>query len=900
MKPYRLISRILSLVLISAIAACGSGGGGKSQSSASASSSSSSGVIKPQPVSNKVSIKVEGLKGALELANGSDNLQINKDGAWQFKLPVEVGISYNVQFVKQPEQQICTMKYGWRVMVTAPLVVEIACSDGFGVGLDITKPKDYGLKNLQVVSNYQQLGGAGDLLLTLDSKIKTTKNSFIALRNATADKTYFLAYIYADTLARIKLDPQSTALALLLTEPAVTQAIYSRQMDIGEFYNHIAPLDGQKNPQLEGDLKKLADEIARQADKDVDLFGPQTTIGPFLERAIVFALDKLSAKPLVPVVDGKSVALSVTLPTPGNLNLVVNNPQDRTIVLSGLKGSVSSALIEGNSSFTTSQSVPADQFYSLNLSYFGPGKLGSVNALDADFKRAILRSSLVDYFLPNLAYFSGGKAPSKEIVVDCLKQEDWADLEADAATVYPAVQSFIEQDNYFRPYFAFAEKYRGFWADSDNMDKLLSCSSIGLAGLSKAESVVAKSHLTSLLKGVNKLRESSSVKEDLFRSEKQAHFTAALFQNNTTGLLNSTNAFSVEASVPNDLDDETEAEFSGRCLDASSKVITCTLTWTFEGTVVTGSVVRHKFNKANNQVVNLVASDSSGLRISKDLLVKVTLKSAAINLAKKNTDFALDLSKPVDFDKVFIGTELPKSFVITNNGNSKLDISSVVIEGSFRTNLTALSIAAGESKEFDVWFVPTQSQDYPGALAISSNDKSQPKLIMPLFGKGTGKVPPGNYEITEGGQTRTEVVAATNETAISGDEEFAQIRLFGRTDEIFPHVYLRLLNFTGPGIYSLADIDADKDGMAEESCLALYAAVEDDYTEQYCAGTGTPPGTLVVTEIDAQTYQVDYDFSAANCLISNGGVPCTSKVIQLRGSAKVDKAILQPPKIVEE
>ena len=281
-----------TLLACALLAACGSGKKSSAPAPSSSSSTSSSGSTKPVPVANRITVKVEGLAGKIELSNGTDLLSVSTNGNTQFVKTVEVGVSYNVQIVSQPANQICSVKNGRKVMVPNNLPVEIACSDGFGVGLDITKPADLSLKNLQVISNFQRLGGENDPALTLDSKIKTSQHSFVALKDTAGTKTFYIAYVYGADQTRVRLDGEYTALALLIMEPSITDALSTRKLSVAAFYDLIAPLNAQKNRQIDGDLKKLADEITRQVDKNANLFSAAASLNPLIEKAAIFALDK--------------------------------------------------------------------------------------------------------------------------------------------------------------------------------------------------------------------------------------------------------------------------------------------------------------------------------------------------------------------------------------------------------------------------------------------------------------------------------------------------------------------------------------------------------------------------------------------------------------------------------
>ncbi|MFO1367848.1 MAG: choice-of-anchor D domain-containing protein [Marinagarivorans sp.] len=881
-----------TLLACTLITACGSGKKSSSPTASSSSSTSSSGSTKPTPITNKLAVKVEGLAGKLELSNGSDLLAITANGDAQFAKAVEVGISYNIQIVAQPENQLCSVNRPRGLMSASFTAINVVCSDGFGVELDITKPADLSLKNLQVMSNYQRVGGESDPALTVDSKIKTSQNSFVALRSNKDTKTYFISYVYGAGQTRLKLNAENTALALMVMEPSINDALNSHKLSVSAFFDLIAPLNAQNNRQLEGDLKKLADEISRQVDKNVDLYSAGAVLSPLIEKALIQALDKIANMPAVAAdasaalaADSGVEALVENL-ADNKVKITFNNRRPRALAISGFKDQTSPLVLDGLASTSLEQTVEAGKFYSLSASIEGPGKIGTTKATATAYQAAILRSSLVDYFLPSLVYFTGGKNLNADLARQCLDADDEKALASNATALWSGVQAQLEQDAYFKPYHTLADKYRAYWADPAHMDVLISCPSLGLSALSQAEKQIAKTHLAILFKGYNQLREPAGVKEDLFRSAKQSEWVNAIINSAAQATWNYTNAFTLDIKAPAQVDDENEAAFSARCIDSSKKEVACTLTWTLEDTQLTGASIKYLFKKPASQFVNLVATGATGAQVSQSIQVSVARKGASIWVAKQDSTQALDSAKPLDFESVFVGTQLPFRLVLKNTGNAPLVISALSVQGAgFSVNLTSATIAVGAVQEFTVLFSPLEAAQYSATLTIVSNDKLLPSVNIALAGRGTPGVPVGKYTVTDDNIVREEVVARTNETAISGDEEFAQLRLLGSGADLFPQISLQLDNFNGPGIYSLNDT-------ADRTCLALYSAAK-DFTQQYCT-TAKEGGSLVVTAISDSAYKVDYDFYAVNCTIPTGGKPCTPKVIQLRGTTQVEKAVLEP------
>ncbi len=84
--------------------------------------------ISCQLISHTIGGSVSGLTGSLTLQNnGSDNLQINTDGTFQFTQPITHGNNYNVTVLTQPDGQGCTLSNSSGSANNAITTVQVNC-----------------------------------------------------------------------------------------------------------------------------------------------------------------------------------------------------------------------------------------------------------------------------------------------------------------------------------------------------------------------------------------------------------------------------------------------------------------------------------------------------------------------------------------------------------------------------------------------------------------------------------------------------------------------------------------------------------------------------------------------------------------------------------------------------
>lgn len=99
------------------------------------------------------------------------------------------------------------------------------------------------------------------------------------------------------------------------------------------------------------------------------------------------------------------------------------------------------------------------------------------------------------------------------------------------------------------------------------------------------------------------------------------------------------------------------------------------------------------------------------------------------------------------FGNVLCGqTSAEQSVIISNTGSAALDVSSISApngfavkkgtSGTWASNITSFSIAAGSTETIYVHFTPTQSQTYTGNMLINSNDADEPVTNVSLSGTG--------------------------------------------------------------------------------------------------------------------------------------------------------------------
>lgn len=94
------------------------------------------------------------------------------------------------------------------------------------------------------------------------------------------------------------------------------------------------------------------------------------------------------------------------------------------------------------------------------------------------------------------------------------------------------------------------------------------------------------------------------------------------------------------------------------------------------------------------------------------------------------------IEEAVDFGQVPIGATKRVRFVVRNDGNADLSISSVDAAAPFAATLLDATIAPGATGAIDVAFKPTNDEPAAGTLLISSNDAETPMTTVRLSGVG--------------------------------------------------------------------------------------------------------------------------------------------------------------------
>jgi len=90
----------------------------------------------------------------------------------------------------------------------------------------------------------------------------------------------------------------------------------------------------------------------------------------------------------------------------------------------------------------------------------------------------------------------------------------------------------------------------------------------------------------------------------------------------------------------------------------------------------------------------------------------------------------------LSFGSVTVGLEETRGLVISNIGSSTLEISAIALTGDYRTALSTLTIAAGDSILLPIVFAPSETGGAEGTLTLTSNDGEMPNLEIALAGTG--------------------------------------------------------------------------------------------------------------------------------------------------------------------
>ena len=118
----------------------------------------------------------------------------------------------------------------------------------------------------------------------------------------------------------------------------------------------------------------------------------------------------------------------------------------------------------------------------------------------------------------------------------------------------------------------------------------------------------------------------------------------------------------------------------------------------------------------------------------------------------------------IGFGTVAVGSTLSLSVTLKNSGGSSLQVSNASVSGSgfAMSGLSLpLTLAAGQSKAFNVTFAPTAATTASGTVSITSN-ASNPLLTISL--SGTGTVVPGQLSVAPGSITFSNVTVGTSQS----------------------------------------------------------------------------------------------------------------------------------------
>jgi subtilisin family serine protease len=91
----------------------------------------------------------------------------------------------------------------------------------------------------------------------------------------------------------------------------------------------------------------------------------------------------------------------------------------------------------------------------------------------------------------------------------------------------------------------------------------------------------------------------------------------------------------------------------------------------------------------------------------------------------------------VDWGQVFVGAAIPHTLTISNPGTDVLVVSSISSDlPAYTSDLSSVTLAAHESRDFAVTFAPSSVAPFLGTLTIASNDPDEPVVEVELHGVG--------------------------------------------------------------------------------------------------------------------------------------------------------------------
>jgi hypothetical protein len=485
-------STVILLALL--MSACGGGG--------SSNNDTSSRILNPGKTF-KLGGVVTGVVGNLVIANGEDTVTLSAEGSFVFAKPVNEGQLYDVKIIALPSNQLCELRNAKNYAYRDHFDVVVECANLVERNVNLVLPANLNLSQLRLLSNYQAKGGDGEEPLALSNRLKVFDNSVVSLRTID-NKTLFLAALGQLSSGDIELGSKSTAIALMLLEPAVVSAMHDRGLVSSQI---LADLLIAVN--ANGDLDALTAEIENLINNNGSLTSPTKALNAALSRVLYLAINFISRSYVLPSVALNTVNFSYVKNTSSSVTVSATNASARYVNLFSDTDQFSSlTLLPFNSLDIMAVLAPQEK---LTVNIAGPGELGVVS--DANAQRVInatIDSGVRHYFLPSLNVLLGLKNAASFDSEDCLTTETINSLGAKSQTKN-TIRNAVLADQYYLLFTDLSADARS----QPFITELFNCEKFGVGVFLASKKALAIDNTTAVLKTLNAIYNPLNMPADL-------------------------------------------------------------------------------------------------------------------------------------------------------------------------------------------------------------------------------------------------------------------------------------------------------------------------------------------------------------------------------------------------
>lgn len=890
------------LISVLIILTCSCGGGGKKGSS-----STGQGEV-PTDTGKRYKLGgvVKGLSGNLVIANGDDTITLDKESNFIFFKTIGEGALYDVKIVSLPTNQLCELRNSKNYAYRDHFDVVVECANLLERKININLPSKVKLADMRLLSNYQAKGGVGEE--SIDNNLVVYDNSVVSLRNA-INQTVLLSYLGKITSDQYELNSKTTAIALMLLEPAVVSAIHDRGWLVGDV---AVQLTNAVN--VDGELDVLAAEVEKLVNNGGSLNSPSNTLVVALGRVLNSAIRILVSSPLVQQSQSEnpsnsSVAISTTT-SPSNtvgvnfyfkkldsssnaLTLSATNQGSRYLSLRSSR--FSPVTLEPLSSQDVVLNAAQAGQENFTVAITGPGILGDISdANTAGALEASIASGINQFFLPSLSILLGLNNPADFNVADCLSDNSLKALGA-ATLEKPSSKQFLLSDAYYKLLSDVAFSARAqFVTDVKNTNQspikeIFSCEKFGSGILISTKKSIAIDNTTGIINTLNSIFSSANMQTmpDLFSSQDVSYLSESIRNSyaEKEWNLSSTLKLDINANLTR-VAEGMPVEFSSGCVNPSNnQIVECEITWDFgSGVTKKGGTVSNSFSSVGNYVVKATAISTLGAKQTQSIAIDVLpFKPNVIVKLASNTIKAGSMA--YNFGDLDVGGKSTLSFTLLNDGFDTLNIFSFLSSDS-NFNVSSASVnqlAPGAAASFNITYQPLTPGTHSGKIGVLTDDPDQSTFEFNVTGSSLG------HWLLKHGNTEQSFTVVRSKTLYDNTEGSLQVRLFATQDQEYPQIRLSLKGYDinssgkGDGIYSLNDVNNG------ETCLGFFGT-DGEIGSQYCTSTlpnlAAMTGDVTVKTVTSTSVSkkviFDFDALSRNCIAQASG--CDS--IHVSGEAR--------------